>query len=131
MQNIDIWLLITALTTSMVGALVRAFYEINNKTYTRTKLAFILITAIAIGFINYEAVQLLNIVGWVSIFGVVGGIAGISLVKSIIENLPNIVLDKVNRMLGGNNDTYGQDGSSYDNNQDNYSGGNQYNRNSE
>lgn len=130
MQNIDVWLLITALTTSMVGALVRAFYEINNKTYTRTKLAFILITAIAIGFINYEAVQLLNIVGWVSIFGVVGGIAGISLVKAIIENLPNIVLDKVNRLLGGRNESYNS-GNGYDNNQDNYSGGNQYNRNSE
>lgn len=132
MQDINLWLFGTALTTAMVGSLVRAFYEINNKTYTRAKLAFILITAIAIGFINYEVVLLLDIEGWVGIIGVVSGIAGIGIVKSVVENLPNIVLDKVNRFLGGRNELYNSNNrrDGYDNNEDNYGGGsNQYTRN--
>jgi hypothetical protein len=43
----------------------------------------------------------------VGIIGIVGGIIGIGLVKVAIEKMPDIVLDKVNRMLGGRGEVYG------------------------
>lgn len=95
-----------ALITSLVGSLVRAFYEINNKTNNRTKLMFIIITAFAIAFLDYELTINFDIRGWVGIIGIVGGIIGIGLVKVAIEKMPDIVLDKVNRMLGGRNESY-------------------------
>lgn len=95
-----------ALITSLVGSLVRAFYEINNKTNNRTKLMFIIITAFAIAFLDYEITINFDIKGWVGIIGIVGGIIGIGLVKVAIEKMPDIVLDKVNRMLGGRNESY-------------------------
>jgi flagellar biosynthesis protein FliQ len=108
-MQIELELLIIALVTSLTGSLVRAFYEINNKTYTRTKLLFIIITALAIAFLDYEIVTNFNIQHWAGVFGVVGGIVGIGLVKAAIEKMPNMVLDKVNRLLGGRNETYGTD----------------------
>jgi hypothetical protein len=96
-----------ALITSLVGSLVRAFYEINNHTNSRTKLMFIIITAFAIAFLDYELSINFDIRGWVGIIGIVGGIIGIGLVKVAIEKMPDIVLDKVNRMLGGRGEVYG------------------------
>lgn len=99
--------LLIALVTSLIGSLVRAFYEINNKTNNRTKLMFIIITAFAIAFLDYELTINFDIRGWVGIIGIVGGIIGIGLVKVAIEKMPDIILDKVNRMLGGRNESYG------------------------
>lgn len=100
-MQIEATLLIIALLTSLSGSLVRAFYEINNKNYNRTKLLFIIITAISIGFVNYEIVTNLEMTQWTGVFGVVGGIIGISLVKAVVENVPNMVLRKIELILGG------------------------------
>jgi len=125
-MQIELELLIIALVTSLTGSLVRAFYEINNKTYTRTKLLFIIITALAIAFLDYEIVTNFDIKHWAGVFGVVGGIIGIGLVKAAIEKMPNMVLNKVNRLLGGRNEVYGTDNENDRggrNDHDNYDGG--------
>lgn len=103
-MQIETGLLIIALLTSLSGSLVRAFYEINNKTYNRTKLLFIIITSIAIGFVNYEVVTNLEVQQWAGVFGVVGGLIGISLVKAVIENMPKMILNKIDQLLGGRGD---------------------------
>lgn len=100
-MQIETGLLVIALLTSLSGSLVRAFYEVNNKTYNRTKLLFIIITSIAIGFVIYEIVINLDVRQWTGVFGVVGGLIGISLVKAVIENMPKMILNKIDSLLGG------------------------------
>lgn len=112
-MTIETELLIIALVTTFIGSIVRAVYEIKNKTHNRIKMVFIIVTSLVMGILTYETVRNFDLRQWIGIFGVLGGISGIGIIDSLVEKLPSILMDKLNRILGGRNETYGDNDDTY------------------
>lgn len=98
-MEINYIMLSIVVISNIVGALVRVFFEINNDTHTKSKSVLTFVASFAMMFVAYEIIINFDLEKWVGLIGVLSGIVGISLVKIVIEEVPEMVLSKLENIL--------------------------------